>query len=234
MQDRDVTRNAGWEARKADRAIPSERLDFIRKVYSLFFAAILVACGGVYISFTNPQTFFGMRWPLLIGAMVLMMIPGFSKTARRVAPWNYLLLFATPFLLGLAVGPLFYLIDVAGRGAILLQAFVMTAGVFGALTAYAWISRKDFSFLSGFLTIGVVGILLATLVYIFIPSSSGLGFAIACAGVLVYSGFTLYDTSRILHQYDTREYTAGALALFVDFYVLFLYIVQIFLGSSRD
>jgi FtsH-binding integral membrane protein len=126
------------------------------------------------------------------------------------------------------------MVDAVGKGAVLTQAFIMTAGVFGALTAYAWFSRKDFSFLAGFLVVGIIGLLLASLVYVFIPGSTGLGFAIACGGVLIFSGFTLYDTSQIMHRYPTDEYVGGALDLFMDFYLLFWYIAQIFLGSSRD
>jgi FtsH-binding integral membrane protein len=225
---------AGWEVRKADRALPAERLDFIRKVYSLFFAALLVAAGGVYVGFTNPATFFQARWALFIGTIVLLLVVGFSKTARRTRPWNYLLLFGVNFLVGLTIGPWVFAVEAAGKGAVLLQAFIMASGIFGALTAYAWFSRKDFSFLGGFLTVGIFGLLLATIVYMFIPGATGLGFAIACVGVLVMAGFTLFDTSRILHRYDTDEYVAGALDLFMDFYLLFWYIAQIFLGSSRD
>jgi modulator of FtsH protease len=236
MQEREHSRNAGWEARRVDRAVPAERLTFIRKVYTLFFAALLVACGGVYLGFTNPRIFAvpGLRWGLLIGTIGILLVMGFSKAARRVKPWNYLLLFAVNLMVGLTLGPWIFMVDAAGKGAVLTQAFVMTVGVFGALTAYAWFSRKDFSFLGGFLVVGVIGLILATLVYMFIPGSTGLGFAIACAGVLIYSGFILYDTSQIIHRYDTREYVAGALDLFIDFYLLFWYIAQIFLGSSRD
>jgi len=228
-------RGESWEVRRADRAIPAERLDFIRKVYSLFFAALLVAAGGVYVGFTNAIAILPARWAIWIGAIAVSLIVYFSKTARRTKPWNYLLLFGFNFLIGLAIGPLFFMIEAAGKGIVLTQAFVLTAGVFGGLTAYAWISRKDFSFLAGFLVVGFIGILLATLVYFFIPGATGLGFAIACFGVLIFAGFTLYDTSQIIHRYDTREYVAGALDLFIDFYMLFMYIVQLFLGSSsRD
>jgi len=233
MSEYDVSRGASWEA-KGERSVAQERLSFVRKVYSLFFAAMMVCSGAVYLSFNNPITFMKARWALLIGTIVLMLVVSFSKTARRTKPWNFLLLFGINFLIGLSAGPLFFLLDAAGKSVVLLQAFILTSGVFGALTAYAWISKKDFSFLGGFLTVGIVGILLASIVYMFIPGATGLGFAIACVGVVVMAGFVLYDTSNILHRYDTDEYVAGALDLFLDFYLMFWYIVQIFTGSSKD
>jgi FtsH-binding integral membrane protein len=229
-----MSHGAGWEVRRADRALPAERLDFIRKVYSLFFAALLVASGGVYVGFTNPATFIGARWALFIGTIVLLLVVGFSKTARRTKPWNYFLLFGVNFLVCLTIGPWVALVEAAGKGWVLAQAFVMAAGIFGGLTAYAWLSKKDFSFLGGFLTVGILGLLIAGLVYAFMPGAHGLGFVIACVGVLIMAGFTLYDTSQIVHRYDTDEYVAGALDLFMDFYLLFWYIAQLFLGTSRD
>src|SRR5439155_22994939 len=149
MADRYDLQSAGWEVRKADRAVPAERLAFIRKVYTLFFAALMVCCGGVYLSFNNPATFYNARMGLLIGTIALMLVLSFSKTARKAQPWNYLLLFGLNFMIGLTVGPWVFAVSAAGKGAVLLQAFVMTSGVFGGLTAYAWLSKKDFSFLRG-------------------------------------------------------------------------------------
>src|SRR5258706_15338189 len=65
MSEYDVSRGAGWEAR-SERSVAEERLSFVRKVYSLFFAAILVCAGGVYLSFNNPFTFMKARWALAI------------------------------------------------------------------------------------------------------------------------------------------------------------------------
>jgi modulator of FtsH protease len=233
MAERDVS-GAGWEARREEgSALGVERLEFVRKVYSLFFLGLMICAGGVYISYSNPAVFFKARIGLWIGAAVLLIISAFSATLRRTRPWNFVLLFAVTSMLGLACGPAFFLIQAKGAGAVLLQAFILTAGIFGGLTAYAWMSKKDFSFLGGFLTIAILGLILATVVYMFIPGATGLGFAIACAGVVIMAGFVLYDTSNILKRYDTEEYVAGALDLFLDFFNMFWYIVRILL-ASRD
>jgi FtsH-binding integral membrane protein len=233
MSEYDVSRGSSWET-GGERSVAQERLAYVRKVYSLFFAAMLVCAGGVYLSYANPFLFAKALWPIRIGTLILLLVLTFSKTARRTKPWNLLLLFGFNFMIGLTAGPLFFMIEAAGKGAVLLQAFIMTSGIFGGLTAYAWLSKKDFSFLGGFLTVGIIGLLLATIVYMFIPGATGLGFAIACVGVLIMAGFVLYDTSNILHRYHPDEYVAGALDLFIDFYMMFWYIVQIFMGSSRD
>src|SRR5438552_3487581 len=134
--DREGLRNPDWEARKVSSAVPAERLSFIRKVYSLFFAGLMVACGGVWVGFTNPRMFGtqGVRMGLLFATLGIVLVLGFSKKARRVQPWNYLLLFGVTFLMGLTIGPWVFVVDAVGKSAVLLQAFVMTAGVFGGLT----------------------------------------------------------------------------------------------------
>jgi FtsH-binding integral membrane protein len=232
MAERDYE-GARFEARTRERAVATERLDFIRKVYSLFFVGILLCAGGVYLSYTNPAIFFKARYGLWIGALLLLVISFFSDTLRRKSPWNMMLLVGVTSMLGMACGPAFFMIEAAGKGVVLLQAFILTTGVFGGLTAYAWLSKKDFSFLGGFLTVGIIGLILASIVYMFIPGATGLGFAIACVGVLIFAGFILYDTSNILHRYDTGEYVAGALDLFLDFFNMFWYLVRILL-ASRD
>ena len=234
MSERDVSSGAGWEARQESAgAVGLERLAFVRKVYTLLFVGLMICAGCVYVSYSNPAVFFKARIGRWIGAGLLLIISAFSETLRRKRPWNYGLLISVTAMLGLACGPAFVLIQAKGAGAVLLQAFILTAGIVGGLTAYVWMSRKDFSFLGGFLTVGLLGIILASVVYMFIPGASGLGFAIACVGVVIMAGFVLYDTSNILKRYDTDEYVAGALDLFLDFFMMFWYIVRILL-ASRD
>jgi FtsH-binding integral membrane protein len=109
---------------------------------------------------------------------------------------------------------------------------VLTLCVFGGLTAAVFITRKDFSFLgpilciASFLALGVI--LVATF---FSPSLLGLVFCFAM--VALASGYIIYDTSNILHRYRTDQHVAASLALFASVALLFWYILQILMLSSR-
>ncbi|MBI3071542.1 MAG: Bax inhibitor-1 family protein [Deltaproteobacteria bacterium] len=215
------------------------RLSFIRKVYALFFVAILVASTGVFLGMTqNPIGAFARTQT---GSIVFYILAIVSMIAayfgRHVKPLNFILLYLMCAFDGLSIANLLSLIMAANLGHTLGQAFVMTAGVFGGLTAYVFISKKDFSFLSGFLWVGLIILILASLVFAFMPESRGLGFVIAVGGVFLMSGFILYDTSNILHHYDESEYIDATIQLFIDFFLMFIYILRILVMvalSSRD
>lgn len=215
------------------------RLGFIRKVYALFFVGILVASGAVFLGLSN--TSIGAFARTQTGSIVFYVLAIVSMIAayfgRHVKPLNFILLYLMCAFDGLSIANLLALIMVANLGHTLGQAFVMTAGVFGGLTAYVFISKKDFSFLGGFLTVGLFILILASLVFVFMPESRGLGFVIAVGGVFLMSGFIVYDTSNILHHYDESEYIDAAIQLFIDFFLMFIYILRLLVMialSSRD
>jgi FtsH-binding integral membrane protein len=215
------------------------RLSFVRKVYALFFVGILVASGAVFLGLSD--TAIGAFARTQTGSIVFYVLAIVSMIAayfgRHVKPLNFILLYLMCAFDGLSIANLFALIMTANLGHTLGQAFVMTAGVFGGLTAYVFISKKDFSFLGGFLWMGLIILLLASLVFMFMPESRGLGFVIAVGGVFLMSGFILYDTSNILRHYDESEYIDAAIQLFIDFFLMFIYILRVLVMvamSSRD
>jgi FtsH-binding integral membrane protein len=101
------------------------------------------------------------------------------------------------------------------------------------LTAYVFISNKDFSFLRGMVTTGLIVIILAGVLNIFIVGSSAFGFAIAAATLLLFTGFVLYDTSNIIRRYPTNEYVAGALSLYLDAFNIFLALLRLLNAGRR-
>lgn len=203
-----------------------ERVAFIRKVYALFFVGILFAVGGVMLGFAFP--------PLMIAAaqhpwiMLLVMIGAVMGTqaVRHVPGVNLAALFGFTTLTGVIISPLLYLVNRTNPASI-LQAGVLTVGIFGGLTAYVFISNRDFSFLRGMVTVGLIVIVLAGLFNVLFVGSLGLGFALAVATLLLFAGFILYDTSNIIRRYPTNEYVAGALALYLDALNIFLALLRI-------
>src|SRR5689334_12759958 len=111
----------------------------------------------------------------------------------------------------------------------------ITGGAFFALSVYGTVTRRDLDAWRSFLFIGLVGIILAGIVNIFVRSNA-MEFVISCAGVLIFAGLTAYDTQklrRIGEQGEERHALMGALALYLDFINLFLFLLR-FMGRRRD
>lgn len=118
--------------------------------------------------------------------------------------------------------------------------FFTTAAGFGALSLWGYTTKRDLSPIGSFLIIGLVGIILASLVNLFVQSP-GISFAVSVIGVLIFAGLTAYDTQRIKEWYSAgddaavmgRKSILGALSLYLDFINLFLFLLR-FMGNSRQ
>src|SRR4051812_21364566 len=111
----------------------------------------------------------------------------------------------------------------------------VTGGAFFALSMYGTVTKRDLSAFRSFLFIGLVGIILASIVNIFLRSNA-MEFVISCAGVLIFAGLTAYDTQRIRamgEEGEERHALVGALTLYLDFINLFLFLLR-FMGRRRD
>ena len=124
-------------------------------------------------------------------------------------------------------------------GTSITRVFFITAASFGALSLYGYTTQRDLSAMGSFLMMGVIGLVIASIVNIFLASSA-LQFAISAIGVLVFAGLTAYDTQNIKEMYDRmddgtivgRKAIMGALKLYLDFINLFSFLLQ-FLGDRR-
>jgi FtsH-binding integral membrane protein len=117
--------------------------------------------------------------------------------------------------------------------------FFISAASFGALSLYGYTTKRDLSPIGSFLIMGVIGIIIAGIVNIWLASSM-LQFVVSVIGVLVFAGLTAYDTQQIKEMYDVqddgtvagRKAVIGALKLYLDFINLFMFLLQLF-GSRR-
>jgi len=125
----------------------------------------------------------------------------------------------------------------------IVSTFFICAGTFAACSIYGWTTKKDLTSWSGFLTMGLIGIIIASLVNMFIKSSA-MGMIISYIGVIVFVGLTAYDTQKLKNMALTQPAGVdgavvrkgailGALSLYLDFINLFLMLLRIF-GSSRE
>jgi len=138
-------------------------------------------------------------------------------------------------LLGLMLSSVF----LAYTGASITRTFFISAASFGALSLYGYSTQRDLSPIGSFLVMGLFGLILAMLVNMFLKST-GLDFAISAIGVLIFAGLTAWDTQRIKEMYSAnddgtiagRKAVMGALALYLDFINLFLFLLR-FMGDRR-
>jgi len=221
-----------YGAETAAQASVSERMGFIRKVYALFFAATLFAIGGVLLGVSyEPLQLFAREHPWIMLIAMLGGVMG-AQAVRHVPGVNLAALFGFTTLTGVIISPLIAIISQINPGSI-VAAGVLTVGIFGGLTAYVFISKKDFSFMRGMVTTGLIVVFLAGVLNLFVVGSSALSFGISCAALLLFSGFVLYDTSNIIRRYPVNEYVAGALDLYLDAFNIFLALLRILNAGRR-
>ncbi|MDA3877214.1 MAG: Bax inhibitor-1/YccA family protein [Halothiobacillus sp.] len=140
--------------------------------------------------------------------------------------------FAITGLMGLGLGPTInYYLHLQGGDQIVLTALGGTGAIFLGLSAYALISRRDFSFMGGFLMIGMVVVLLAMVGNLFFHLPA-LSMALSAAVILLMSGFILYDTGRMIHG-GVDNYLVMTVSLYLSIFNIFVSLLNI-LGASRD
>ncbi|MDQ2696212.1 MAG: Bax inhibitor-1/YccA family protein [Pseudomonadota bacterium] len=140
--------------------------------------------------------------------------------------WGLAAVFALTGFMGYTLGPIlnFYL-SLPNGPQIVMTAMGGTGAIFLALSGYVLVTRKDFSFIGGFLGVGILVVFLAMLGNLFFQIPA-LSLALSSAVILLMAGFILYDTSRILHGGETN-YIMATVALFVDIYNLFVNLLAI-------
>ncbi len=223
--------STGWTVAQSSAEV---RTEFIQKTYSLFFASLLAAIVMGGITLNTPLfdvSLMLLKIPLLAFGLMFggAMLAG---AVSRTEGLNYVALFGFTSFVGFLIAPVLSMYEGAFPG-IVGQAAFLTVLVFGSLTAYVFVSKKDFSFLGGMLFVGLIALVIGGLANAFFFKSSGAGYWMAWITVFLFSGFVLYDTSQIIHRYDAKGYCAAALSLFLDFFNLFMAILRILSGSRN-
>ena len=206
----------------------TDRLVFIKKVYSLLAMSMGTAAIGAYLGSgpllllvaPNMMLFFILQIGLIF----------FASFAARKPGLNMIALFSFTTVSGLTLGPLLYQVGPS----IAAEAFGLTAVTFAGLSMYVVYSKKDFSFMSGFLMTGLIVLIVGGLLNMFFIQSGMMHFVMSGASVLLFSGFILYDTSNILRYYGTDEYVSATLALYLDVLNLFIALLSILGIMGRE
>jgi FtsH-binding integral membrane protein len=200
-----------------------------------FSAAVTQTSAGLALTPFGQTLFHSpLMWVLVLAPLGLVMLISFG--INRLSPATALtLFFVYAGLLGLSLATIFL---VYTHGSI-ARVFFISAATFGAMSLYGYTTQRDLTGMGSFLFMGLIGIVIASLVNIFLHSS-GLDWVISVVGVLVFVGLTAYDTQNIKEMYDPmddgtiagRKAVMGALRLYLDFINLFLMLLRLF-GDRR-
>jgi uncharacterized protein len=200
-----------------------------------FSAAVVETSAGLQLT-TFGQAIFQspLLWVLVLAPLALVFVLSFG--INRLQPTTALMLFFVyAGLLGLSLASIFLVYTHAS----ITRVFFISAATFGALSLYGYTTQRDLTGIGSFMFMGLIGIIIASLVNIFLKST-GLDWAISIIGVVVFAGLTAYDTQRIKEMYSVmddgtvagRKAVMGALSLYLDFINLFLMLLRL-MGDRR-
>ncbi|HEB57903.1 MAG TPA: Bax inhibitor-1/YccA family protein [Gammaproteobacteria bacterium] len=214
-------------SRTTESALATNKV--LRNTYSLLsmtllFSALMAAL-SMYIQ-TSPMTYL---WS--IGGAFLLIWLVLPRTANSAA--GIWVVFAITGLMGFALGPILSQYLALANGAqLIMTALGGTGVIFLGLSGYALTTKRDFSFLGGMLFVGLLVLLLAALGNIFFEIPA-LSLAISAAVILLFSGFILYDTSRIINGGETN-YLMATVALYLDIFNIFIHLLNLLGALSGD
>lgn len=207
-----------------------ERSSVLRNTYALLSMTLLWSAGAAAIGTQMHFSTMGFIALIILGFVSL-----FATMALRNSGWGIVMVFLFTGLEGLSIGPVLshYLKMPYGSQIVGMSTFI-TGAVFLGLSAYVMTTRKNFNFLGGFLFMALLGMILVGLIGLFV-NVPALHLALAFVGVLVFSGYILYDTSAIIHGGESN-YIMATVALYLDILNLFLNVLRIvsFFTNSND
>lgn len=207
-------------------ALATNRL--IRNTYTLLALTLAFSAMTAGLSMALQLPYFG-PWITLLGYFGLL----FLTTKLRNSAAGVVCVFALTGFMGATLGPILSVYLATPNGSqLVMQALGATAFIFFTLSAYAFYSRKDFSFMGGFLFVGALVAFLAGLAAVFFDMST-LSLAVSAAFVLIASGLILYETSAIIHGGETN-YVMATVALYVSIYNLFVSLLHLLGAFSGD
>ncbi|MFM7336011.1 MAG: Bax inhibitor-1 family protein [Tabrizicola sp.] len=218
----------------------------MNKVYGLMSVAMLVTAGVAWAVGTSDllnflrtpeggMTIFG--WVIMFAPLVMVFAFG-AMINKLSAAGAQLFFYVFAAVMGLSLAWIFKVFT----GTSIAQTFLITSIAFAGLSLYGYVTKRDLSGMGTFLMMGLIGLVVAMIVNIFLASSA-LAFAISVIGLLIFAGLTAYDTQRIKNDYIAhaeamdQEWLAksaimGALNLYLDFINMFMFLLQ-FLGNRE-
>ena len=240
MADYQSTQTVGVGTRAS--AIDMGLRAHMNKVYGLMSVGMAITGGVAWAVGTNDamvQAIFATPLKWVVMFLPLVMVFAFSALIPRLSVAAAQLFF---YVYAAAMGLSLSVIFAIYTGTSIATTFFVTAIAFAALSLYGYTTKKNLSAMGTFLFMGVIGLLVASVVNIFLASAA-LSFAISAIGVLIFAGLTAYDTQNIKNTYlehaqqGDQEWLGkaaimGALNLYLDFINMFMFLLR-FMGDQR-
>ena len=230
---------AGLGARTQTAAVDAGLRAYMLKVYNYMgLGLLLTAAVAFYISTSETliNAIYGtmLHWVVIFAplGMVFLLSARVHKMSAGAAQACFWIFAA---LMGASISWIF----MAYTGESIFSVFLYTAAGFGSLSLFGYTTKKDLGPIGAFCIMGLIGILVAMIVNIFV-GSSGMAWIISVLGVLIFAGLTAYDTQKIKEMYHaadgqavmTKKAIMGALRLYLDFINMFMFMLHLF--GSRD
>ncbi|MDO8290916.1 MAG: Bax inhibitor-1/YccA family protein [Parvibaculum sp.] len=242
---------SGATVTRGDAAIDMGLRSYMLSVYNYMAAGLAITGVVAYVAFSMAVTQAAdgslaltslgetlyrspLKWVVMLAPLGLVFflsarIASMSVSAAQISFWTF------AGLMGLSLSSIFLIYT----GGSITQVFFVTAIAFGGLSLYGYTTKRDLTAMGSFLIMGVIGLIVASLVNIFLQSSA-LQFAVSALGVLIFAGLTAYDTQKIKEMYYAGDETSttskkaimGALSLYLDFINMFMFLLQLF-GNRR-
>ena len=208
----------------------AERAMLVRRTYSLVFVSVLVTIVGSMFALSQPRILGAVAahpWLTMFATFAPLLL---AMRARDAFPANIGLVLLFTFAIGIMISPMLYVYGQQQPG-LITQAAFLTIGTFGVLTAYAFVSRRDFSAWGSFFVVGLWVLIAVSLLNMFFRNPA-MDLWLAGVTVLVFSGLLVFDTWRIRNSFGPNEYVGAAVTIYLDLLNLFMAFVRI-LGGRR-
>ncbi len=236
--------NREFASYSSSEAIDQGLREYMLKIYNYMAGGLTATALSAYLIITNPSIFrlffnetgyTGFGYLALFAPLIVIFAFNWVLTSGTLSQvrnmfWGYSL------LMGVSLAPIFLVYT----GASIARVFLITAATFGALSIYGYTTKKNLSGLGSFLYIGLIGVIVASIVNIFM-NSSGLDFALSYITVFIFAGLTAYDTQKLKSIYFSNNTSyegqgkaaiMGALSLYLDFINMFVSLLRI-IGDRR-
>jgi hypothetical protein len=227
------------------RGVAIEHIDeglrsYMLAIYNYMGLGLAITGLTAFVVATSPPlmaVIFGtpLKWVVMLAPLAFVFFLS-ARVSRMSVSAAQLTFWAFAIVMGLSMASIFLVFT----GTSIARVFFITAATFGAVSLYGYTTKRDLSQFGSFLIMGLIGIVIASLVNLFLGSSA-LQFAISVIGVLVFTGLTAWETQRLKEEYvesATGELVAkqaimGALSLYLNFINLFMMLLQLF-GQNRE
>lgn len=210
---------------------------YLVSVYNKMTAALVVSAVTAWIS--QPLVASLGSWNIALAFLPLLFIVALQFMDKMSEPVAYLVFYVYAAVTGLSLSTIFLVFTLGST----VQVLFIATSVFAAASIYGYTTQRDLTSLGAFMFMGLIGIIVASIVNIFLASSM-MGWVISVAAVLIFTGLTAYDTQTLREEYRSggsvygfssqgRSSIYGALILYLDFINIFIHLLQI-LGTKKE